>query len=235
MPPKDVWVIPSFLSTKGLIILFAVSLVLFHWILVYVRPLDKLKLKPLGKRGWKIVDYIWVSAGAIAISGTLFQARQLLATGMLHQLEPMVESSVDDAQFYSNPDWYNGLLCRKFVRSADSPPEEEFNKTAKEYDDACAWAHQMTEHLKGIDRWTLIDVPTLPKAPDSRGPGISGVEKEMLDAIATHNEFVRRREALQQAAERSDLERFLAMIAPVLAVLATALRLTKVTGELRLE
>ena len=59
----NVWVVLS---------IFAAEVVLFHLLLV-------LWLK-IGKRGWKIVDYIWLSLAALGIFGTAGQARQLVAT-----------------------------------------------------------------------------------------------------------------------------------------------------------
>lgn len=46
-------------------------------------------------------------------------------------------------------------------------------------------------------------------------------------------EFARRRQALLVAQKRSGVEETLVIIAPLFAVLALALRVTKVTGEIR--
>jgi hypothetical protein len=61
----------------------------FPWLL------DKIGWRPLGKRGWKIVAYVWLSSGFLALAGSAFQARQLLATNMLPSLESAVNASVD--------------------------------------------------------------------------------------------------------------------------------------------
>jgi hypothetical protein len=232
--PDDLFKIPSFLSATTLAIIFASALIIFHWLLVFVWPLNKFGWKPLGKYGWKIVDYVWLLSGSIALVATVFQARQVLATSMLPALESIVSSSVDGAEYYSSPKFYDGLLCRKFERSQFSPPEEEFKRTQKEYNDACAWANQISEHIKGVDRWGIIDIPSLPKPLEATDPSIPKLEQEMFDAFKTHNAIALKRKALQEASKRSESEQFFVIVAPVLAVFALALRITKVTGEIRL-
>jgi hypothetical protein len=196
--------------------------------------MNKFGWTPLGKRGWKIVDYVWLIAGSIALTGTVFQTRQVVATSMLPTLESFVSISNDDAKYYSSPKFYDGLICRTFVRSAFSPPEQEFKKTQEEFDNACAWAKQITERLKDVDRWAIIDTASLPKPPPSTEPSIHFAQKEMYDAFDTHNLIAHKRQALQEALRRSDWEKFVAVISPLLAVIALALRITKVTGEIRL-
>jgi len=230
----DLFRIPSFLSGTSLAVTFLSTLLIFHWLLVFCWPINKLGWTPLSKRGWKIVDYIWLVVGSIALTGTVFQARQVLAMGMLPTLESFVSISVDEAKYYSSPKFYEWLLCRSFVRSAFSPPEQEFKRVQEEFDNACAWAKQITERLKDVDRWAIIDTSSLPKPPPATDPSIHFAEREMYDAFQTHNLIARKRQALQDALQRSEWEKFLVVMSPLLAVIALALRITKVTGEIRL-
>jgi hypothetical protein len=232
--PDGLFRIPSFLSGTTLIITFVAALLIFHWLLVFCWLINRLGWSPLSKRGWKIVDYIWLLVGSLALTGTLFQARQVLATSMLPNLESFVSVSTDEAKYYSSPKFYEGLICRAFVRSAFSPPEQEFKTTQEEFDNACAWAKQITERLKDVDRWAIIDTASLPKPPPATDPSIHFTQKEMYDAFDTHNLIAHKRQALQDALRRSEWEKFLAIISPLLAVIALALRITKVTGEIRL-
>lgn len=207
---------------------FVSALMVFHWLLVFVWPLDRIGLKPLGKWGSKIVDYVWLLSGSTALAATAFQARQMLSTDMLRSLESLVNSSVDEAKYSSNPKFYDGLLCRKFERSELSPPEEQFKRIQKEYDDACAWANQISKRIED-------DIGDLPKPPVATDPSIPATEQEMYDGFKTHNTIAQKRQALRDASNRSESEKLFVIIAPVLAVLALALRITKVTGELRID
>lgn len=113
-------------------------------------------------------------------------------------------------------------------------PNVLFKRVEKEYDDACAWAHQVSERVKAIDRWEMVDTSSLPKPPETTEGSTSLYDREMRDGFVAHNVIVHKRQMLQQALNRSALEEFLVIIAPLLAVIALALRITKVTGEIRL-
>lgn len=233
--PNDLFVIPSFLRGTSLFLVFVVALLIFHWLLVFPWPLSKMGWKPLGKRGWKIVDYIWLSAGSIALVATAFQARQILATNMIRSIESLFGESVDPAKYYSSPGFSEGLLCRKFNRGPLSPPPVEFDRTQKEYDEACAWAKEISARVAGVDRWTAIDTANLPAAPKTTEDGILFAEREIHAGFDSHNAIVSRRQALESNLARSEFELTMAILAPLLAVIALALRMAKVTGELRLE
>jgi hypothetical protein len=232
--PDDLYKIPSFLSGTVLTLILVLALLLFHWLLVFPWPMNRIGWNPLGKRGWKIVDYIWLSVGAIALVGSAFQARQILANSMLPSLESLVGNANDTAILYASPESYDGLLCRQFARSLTSPPAEEFNRVVAEYERSCAWAHAITDRVKGIGKWDLIDISSLPQAPKTQEQSIVRYEKEIFDNFENHNAIVRKRIDLQKAQHRSNAEETLAILAPLLAVIALALRITKVTGELRL-
>ena len=232
---NGLWVMPSFLSGTSLIVTFLVALLVFHWAFVFCWQLDKIGIQPLGKRGWKIADYVWLSAGSIALVATAFQARQLLATNMLNQLDAIVGSSVDPAQYYSSPEYYDGLLCKKFERNPLYTSQAEFDRIQNVFDTYCAWAGKLTTQLVKVDRWTVIDVSGLPVPPKADVNDLASIVRELYGGIDRHNVIARKREALRAYLSRSDFELTLAELAPLLAIIALALRVAKVTGEIRLE
>lgn len=80
----------------------------------------------------------------------------------------------------------------------------------------------------------MIDIASLPKPPKTTNEEIRHYETETLRYIEGHNTIARKQNELKGAQHRSGFEELLAIFAPVLAVIALALRITKVTGELRL-
>jgi hypothetical protein len=102
----EIYQVPSILSGRGLVILFLVVIIIFHWLLVYPWPLDRIGWKPLQKRGWKIVDYVWLVAGSIALVGTTFTARQILSNHMLPALESDISKMNDTALAAVDPHMY---------------------------------------------------------------------------------------------------------------------------------
>jgi hypothetical protein len=138
-----------------------------------------------------------------------------------------------------NPRWYFMHRWPSPKATKFSPPEAEFNETQKEYekeyDEACAWAKDLSARLNHLDRWSVIDLDSLPKPPPAmQESNIPKVEQEIFDDFKLHNEIARRRQALLIAQKRSGSEENLVILAPLFAVVALALRLTKVTGEIRL-
>jgi hypothetical protein len=232
--PDDLYRVPQILNGTRLLLLFIVATFFFHCVFIYVGPLARIGFRPLGKRGWKLVDYIWLGAASLALIGTIAQARMNYAKELHSSLETLVAPWPDSAQIYVNPEYYDGIICRTFVRSPLSPPPEEFNKTVAEYDLACSWMHLVTDHLQKIGRWDRIDTSQLPAAPRSSEQTILRFEAEISDAFRRHNTLVDKRKALEAAQSRSDLEELIAVLSPICAMLALALRITKVTGELRL-
>ena len=153
---------------------------------------------------------------------------------MLPQMESIVGQAPDSAIYYASPQSYDGLLCRTFARSPLSPPPEVFDAIVAQYDKSCAWAHEMNQHVASIGRWDYIDVSKLPARPPATEEQITRYEQEMFDRIREHNLLVERRRALEASKNRSEFEETLSVLSPLFAVLALALRVTKVTGEIRL-
>jgi hypothetical protein len=59
--------------------------------------------------------------------------------------------------------------------------------------------------------------------------------QHLVVAIADYNSAIERRESLRSKSSRTDLEWLLAVVAPYLIAFALALRLTKVTAEIKAE
>ena len=130
---------PPFANTMTVLIIFAAELVILHLILVvWFR---------LGKVAWKAVDYVWLGFAAFGLIGAAGQARQLIANNIAGLAQQQVQGAY--ALFRSSLDLYSseGPVCRTFVRSAYSPPREEFDRAQKDYDAVCQWFKQVAAKL----------------------------------------------------------------------------------------
>ncbi len=172
---------PAAASYGWVVGVFFLSLALFHGIMVYW-------LK-IGKRGWKIVDYIWVSLAGLGLIGTVGQVRQTMAVVVSQRFDQLAPIVYDPARFFL--DWYkegNGPACRTFVPSEWSPPKEQFDRTQKEYDRVCAWFKDTTANIPVIVPIQPIDLSTLLPEPVVTDVDLNRQLEEFRQALVKHNE-----------------------------------------------
>jgi hypothetical protein len=218
--------LPFFTSYGWMLGLLVVTIMLLHWALVYQWP--------LGKTAWKRVDYIWVSFAIFGVIGGISESRQMLARGSVvwaeTRLAAIWQELRNDVRIMGQPTGF----CRTFNRTEASPPAEEMDRLEREYAQACTWIKDLGFALPDsatakIDAWAI---EAAPKATDAQ---LAIWVKRIADFAATFNEVLARRAMLLEQSKRSSGEQFMVMVAGILLVFALALRLTKVTGEIRLD
>jgi hypothetical protein len=210
------------------LLVFFISLILFHAVLVYWFK--------IGKIGWKIVDYVWVSMAALGLIGSVGQARQLMASNFARRFDQMAPLAYDQLR-YTMERYKTGVgdACRTFVRGEWSPPKEDLERMQREYDAVCDWFKNVAERIVLEVPIKTIDPKTIPSAPSVAGKDLNRQIAEFQRDLAQHNEAAQERASLDKAAERSDIEWTWLILSPPLLAIAVALRLTKVTGEIRLD
>lgn len=218
--------LPFWISLGWLITVFVVSVVAFHLIFIWPRNLTK--------RGWKIVDYFWLGAALLGVVGSVGVGRQAIAENLLTIAQARVEffaSELESALRFGT----SGAICRRFVRTEFSPPEAEFDRLQREFDAQCAWFRQAIERLKAS--------PLAKREPlsfeDLGGRPPVGADQwtssHARETVARYNGSVADFERLTRDSRRTDLESAVIIAGPFLLVVALALRIAKVTGELRHE
>jgi hypothetical protein len=222
---------PAFTNVWVVLSIFAAEVVLFHLLLVFW-------LK-IGKRAWKIVDYVWLGFAALGIFGAAGQARQLVANNMTSTLNQQAQVSymqlVSFVGQYSN----EGAVCRTFVRSQYSPPPAEFERIQKDYDSVCHWfwdvqrtipsaADNFYNGIESVDPRNLAPEPTVPERD------LNEVLRAFYKQRDIYNEDAKRYADVLGATKHSPVENLLILTSPLLLTFALALRITKVTGEIRL-
>lgn len=218
---------PAAASYEWVAGVFFLSLVLFHGVMVHWLKISK--------RGWSIVDYFWVSLTALGLIGTVGQVRQTIAVVVAQRFDRLAPIVYDPARFYL--DWYkvgNGPACRTFVRSEWSPPKEQFDRIQKEYDSVCAWFKDTTAQIPVTVPIQPTDLSSLLHEPVVTDVDLKRQLEEFRQALVKHNESAGIRANIANDAARSDLDWTWLLLSPFLIAVGVALRLTKVTGELRL-
>jgi hypothetical protein len=199
---------------------FACLLGTFHWLLVRRYSLSKL--------GWKRVDYLWLGFSVLGLLGAAADVRKTIGEPLTEASQRDVDSAYDDLRSYLG-DMSN---CKK-VSPGLSESEKAYRK--RNYDRTCAFASAAHSKLP----LRPPEYESLEELLKDR-PSVS--ESEMTDAftlldfrINDYSKALRRLGYVRGATRRSPIERGLAVVGPLLLSLALALRITKVTGEIRLE
>ncbi|MGF6368351.1 hypothetical protein OKW40_001101 [Paraburkholderia sp. RAU6.4a] len=221
---------PWVASKVVLCAVFFISLLLFHIIFVYAPPTR------LGKRGLKIIDYFYLGAGSLGLLGSIATNRVDIAKNMLSlandreefAYRQVVESISTDLPL---------IICRKFVPSELSPPN--LSETKRQYDLACDWLKDLRTKIPSVTPQDPDEVIALNKAwvtkPKIDDPALIDNLKEGDIYIADFNARYKELEYLNGQGKTSELEDVLHILAPFFIAIAVALRVTKVTGELKID
>ena len=192
----------------------------------------------LSKVAWKRVDYICLGFGAIGLLGAVAQVRMESASAQLDMYEGRAVHNFESVKYFvgsyaSSP----GAICRAFVRSEYSPPPDEFQRAQNEYNVACAWMKQMNEALakhvaspqKSIDRTSL---PSRPNVSDNM---LKDIFRSVDDQFGYFDQSMEDLVIIRVKSEYTYTEKLLVFLAPFLLAIALAIRITKVTGEIKHE
>ena len=192
----------------------------------------------LGKVAWKRVDYIWLGFGALGLISAVAQVRTASASaqvGMYEQRAAIALESVKSlTQLYASEP---GAICRTFVRSDLSPPADEFQRAQAEYNMTCAWAKQTTVALEHSTTSPLvpIDRQALPPRPNVSDGALKDMFRGLDHQLAYFDQSMKEFEELRDSIKRTSTEEGLVYLGPFLLAVALAIRITKVTGEIKLE
>jgi hypothetical protein len=208
------------MSTSGWTVaaVFFIALILFHIKLVW--------LSPLSKAGWKRVDYYWLAFGTLGLIGASGQARET-AIGAY-------EGVVNGYYQGFDPVRYTVALSRERVTKGAQvtglPPNAQLA-----YEEWGKWLDGVYDRVAASPPNATINESVLANEPIVLVEEAASTTKDIRQAIRTHNEWVERQANLSLATKRPIAEDMLTLFSPVLLALAMALRITKVTGELRLD
>jgi hypothetical protein len=214
-------------SIWKLLCLFILFLIVFD--LIFVR------WKKLSSLDWKKTEYIWLGVAALGLISMSAQVRNWLAINKAQTARLRAENYYSFLRSYAGGSEPPNYVCMKFVRSEYSP--DNLDEAQAEYDKFCAWNKQLLEKLPLRIPNDLADLKYSEYQPDK-----TPHSPPLIDYLSTikmyfnqyqiyRNEYI----SLNNCAERSELEMTLFYISPVLLCFALALRITKVTGDIKTE
>ena len=141
------------------------------------------------------------------------------------------------AETYSRDESY---LCRKGVRSAYSPPPEVFDAIDRDYISTCKWFRsiksQLPEHSHQVQpTFSVESLPALPVLSVHSGSGPSEAIGNFRRAVEDFSRHHVVGSSLQQEANPPEVLKVLQFVGPFVVAIALAIRITKVTGEVRIK
>jgi hypothetical protein len=215
-------------SACWLIVYFLGFLFLFHAWLVF--------WKPIGELGWKYVDYFWLLFALVGVVGQAAQIRQQWYSSAHEISNFRVASTLMSLKRTANLS-IGSAVCRTFTRSEASPKDLE--RVQAEYNLACSEFSRLTKEIiansdsRDVAYLDMMDVSqTRAKLSDPT------LVKILQSLESDHRAFVtalKERAEARHRAGRTSTEAVLVIFSPFLFLLALALRITKVTGEIRLK
>jgi len=222
----DYFRLPVVASYGWMLAVFVGATAVFHAALVFAWPLSRV--------GWKVVDYVWLLFGLLGAFSGVQAVRQEIAAGLLPEAEDVVRSDataiIDRIATGASP-----AVCRTLDPLEPAPPDEESARRQREFDEVCEWFRSAKRRVDGglpAERPLTLDaLGAGPVPPATEFSIVASLE----EAVARYNRAHATAERLSQQADQTDAEATLTAIGPFLIAVALALRITKVTGELRLE
>ena len=204
------------------LLVFGLFLALFHITLV--------RLSTHNDIFWKRVDYVWLSAAAIGLLATSAQLNRTMAETYIRNGEADRTVAMYGLlrHFLDGQFW----VCAPRHRTEFSPAE--FDDIVREQQDLCKKAKDLSAKLPRV---LPADYPTLESLGYERIGDSAKYEPDfgkMLEGYAAMYRLQQKRYAdLMAATKKSDWEFLANLIGPLLIAFALALRITKVSGEIK--
>jgi hypothetical protein len=213
------------LSNVWYFLLFFVGLLLLAHLLVFPRNLSK--------KSWKKVDFIWLGIAAIGLITLTGEVRVTIAKRWIeYDRYPAVWRFEELKSKFAYAD--NSYYCMELIRTEYSP--DNFDELVIQIRARCSWVKEVHKTL------SLFDADTLPLIGMDMFPEVTFTDPYLLEtvnnikiAVSDYSDF--RESTLNTIAmtESSELEETVFYWSPFLLAIALALRIAKVSGELRYE
>ncbi len=210
----------AIVNIEYLFILLIVMTALLHTLFVF--------LFPQNKRFWKKMDYIWLGLATLSIVTASQKVRIVVYDNYQNRAESLTISSFSSL----NNNVQFSLPCKNFIKSEFSP--ENFDEIVAEYKRICTWNKGFESEIAALNPKEFPDVMfKTPKAP------IESVElnqylEQLKKQIQEYEQYRTQMWEYKKQTEETALEQLLFFLLPVFLCAAIALRITKVTAELKL-
>jgi hypothetical protein len=216
-------------DAKFLLIFFGILLLIFRILLIHVFK--------LGKIAWKRVEYVWLAFASVALLSAPGEVRRWIAEHQIYQATQRTVSAFGElSRTVRTEDPH--YICVKYGDE----------KTQQQYDEACTWYKKVAESLprpvefRKVKDFSPDEVDRdYPKLQDPEPP--NGLDDTMLVGsirrvgmlFRDYNDCRLTLVNLLAETKRNEFEEWLFALAPLLLCIELAIRITKVSGEIRLE
>jgi hypothetical protein len=213
------------LNSYNFLLLLTCLVVLFHLMFVWPRNITK--------KSWKKVDYIWLGAASIGLISLASDVRVSVANSWV-EIERSRAIGILESIDYLAKEPESSYFCMTFVRGDYSP--ENFDEVQNNYRMACEWRKELSAYFGSINK---LDTPIIifddlpPVVFDD--PTLNEAVVWLKDRLKEYEDQIKVLSMTEAAARKRSWESELGYYAPFLLCMALALRITKVTGEVRHE
>lgn len=204
--------------------------------LLAISHLVFIKLLKMSAIAWKVVDYIWLGMAALGLITSSSRVDQYISIELLNNLEiPRMESIYRSLRYWvdSAASSESGV-CLTRVRSELSP--DEFYDMVDEQQTQCSYFRALDASLPASVSSPFEHLSDIGYIPYAGSTKYENFYLETLQQYAEEYEeqrrLVREREL---SAQTSDIEALMMIFGPILLCFALALRMTKVTAEIKNE
>lgn len=193
-----------------------------HFLLVYPNNLSK--------KQWKKVDYIWISLTGIGLIGATSNVELFLSKSRAEMASDQIPFQYKYLSSFLQPEG-SPTVCRHFMREANSP--NNFDSVVQDFDRACEWSKIVYQIVSEIDTndYRQIDKTRIPHLDTESNKWYKEV---IIHNINKYNEIIKEKEG-NQSRINSNSGINLMFLAPIFLILGISIRITKVSGEIRLE
>lgn len=229
----DLTTYPLAVSPVVLLVVFLASLAMAHVVLLRLFALDEVR--------WQLIDYVWLSLALLGLLGAVAQNRQQVAGNFEIVARMRAESYLSSARRLSDRhSRAESALCRHPTRTQTSPPAEVFDARVADDQRTCEWFRATLSVLpKTVDEVPAAFGPgSLPSRP-ARSVHSPDAEDYLItltrDDVANLVENMQLLSMHHSVKSPSEWQQYLTYIGPFLLAFALAIRITKVTGEVRIK
>lgn len=216
---SDIWI-----QVISFIIIISVSHLIFIYILNW------------SKKRWKQFDYLWLFTALLGIV-FLFAEQRINIAKVEKESESSRTSFLLDEIINSTLPVVGGEYCLKFIKNEDSP--DDFDHRVEQHNLECKWMENVNFYLikQKVTSWenfpdiSFEDLPPINFTPSYYFYKIEDLKRSISEYNKQKNKYLK----IKHISEKQDYEKILSFLAPFLLLIALALRITKVTAELRFE
>lgn len=213
------------MNSTNFLVLLVVFILIFHYLFVW--------RKNLSKKAWKKVDFFWLGAAALGLISLAVDVRVNVATKWLPIEKNYAEGMLSPVYYMTNnPE--QSHFCRIFTKTSLSP--DNIDEIDLQYQLACKWLKEVSLLIKQASK------DELPRISFDKFPNVNfddSALNEDVDYLKNWLEDYQRQlkiiDKTESAMAQSELEKFFFYIGPFLICVALALRITKVSGEIKYE